>query len=502
MFNSKSSMKKIISLLLVLCIASTPALSAPSLFEDPEILRKSHVALDGTIAYFKAQEAATRIGGYVFLGIGALISLGVIAAAVTTVFEYFNQDQSKTTTKNQSKTTTNVSKAIPYKPTLANIKGKQPKAFDDLKAQINDYDKHKVLGGAGIQHILLYGPPGTGKTKRAEHIAAQLGAYFFNPKPSDFQPSVTLGAAMKEVGDLFKRVRACKPKDFKPGDKPYAVVFMDEINSIACDRATTDSRVTSGSYPANPLDTLLTETDPDNEQNKGILVIGATNRKEVLDEAILSRLKNHIEIPLPDAQDLRDICHELALKRSSTLFGAATHYKRDGTQEQIVDNSITYTFNEFEGINFKENLLEGVGCSGRDVKTILDAARNRAATNALNQAHINPPNKPTTEELAASLLFPGRIPQQRRTPKITQQIYDEVLGEFINARNKKTPSASGQAFRSEQKRDEHDDEKNDRENDARTTGTTQSNSSCITISIPLSSPLVQSFIGAALHQNL
>lgn len=136
--------------------------------------------------------------------------------------------------------------------------------------------------------ILLYGPPGTGKTSLARATAEYFACYFINVKASELAGPY-VGTTEKAVKDVFAQARANRP----------AIIFFDEIDAIA--------RKRDGSHMNRPsdlmLNLLLAEMDGfSKEENEGIFVMAATNRPDVLDEALLrpGRFDSLIETPLPD----------------------------------------------------------------------------------------------------------------------------------------------------------------------------------------------------------
>lgn len=136
--------------------------------------------------------------------------------------------------------------------------------------------------------ILLYGPPGTGKTLLIKALAAATKSTFMVVNVSDI--------ANKYVGESEKRMRML----FKAAAlKAPTIIFMDEIEALTANRGSRDSSGT--------MDCVLTEfltgvngltSDP----RKNILVIGATNTPDLLDEAVIRRLPRRIKVPLPDLE--------------------------------------------------------------------------------------------------------------------------------------------------------------------------------------------------------
>lgn len=136
--------------------------------------------------------------------------------------------------------------------------------------------------------VILYGPPGTGKTLMAKALASEAGVPFYAVNGSDFV-QIYVGIGAGRIRDLFKKAR----------EKGKAVIFIDEIDAIGKKR---DGKVDGGSDERDQtLNALLAEMSGFNE-NQGIIVMAATNRLDVLDEALLrpGRFDRHLEVGLPD----------------------------------------------------------------------------------------------------------------------------------------------------------------------------------------------------------
>lgn len=181
--------------------------------------------------------------------------------------------------------------------TLASWKG-SPEIFEEC-TEIATYLKNATAfqaAGAEIpKGILLEGPPGTGKTLIAKAIAGETDAWFFAVSASEFiEMYVGLGA--QKIRNLFQVARENKP----------AIIFIDEIDSIGRQRG---AGINMGNDEREQtLNQLLAEMDGF-AQNDGIIVIAATNRRDVLDAALLrpGRFDRIVTVPLPDRESRRDI---------------------------------------------------------------------------------------------------------------------------------------------------------------------------------------------------
>ncbi len=150
----------------------------------------------------------------------------------------------------------------------------------------------KDLGIEPPTGLLLYGPPGTGKTTIARVLAHESHCHFLATSPAEIN-SMWLGESEKSVKKLFDEARAKSP----------AIVFLDEIDALLPSRSGGVNQ-----YSDKVVNQFLHEMDG-LVKNRRIFVIGATNRRDMLDPALLrgGRLSREIEIPLPDEPSRRQI---------------------------------------------------------------------------------------------------------------------------------------------------------------------------------------------------
>ncbi len=151
-------------------------------------------------------------------------------------------------------------------------------------------DKYTKLGGKIPKGALLVGPPGTGKTLLAKAVAGEAGVPFFSLSGSDFvEMFVGVGAA--RVRDLFKQAK----------EKAPAIIFIDEIDAIGRSRGKGQQPGGSNDERENTLNSLLVEMDGFGTDT-GIIILAATNRPDVLDQALLrpGRFDRQISIDKPD----------------------------------------------------------------------------------------------------------------------------------------------------------------------------------------------------------
>jgi len=161
-------------------------------------------------------------------------------------------------------------------------------AVEDVVDFIKNPEKYSKYGARMPRGIIFYGPPGTGKTLMAKAIAGESGVPFFAVSGSDFV-QMYVGVGASRIRDLFKKARMEKK----------AVIFIDEIDALGKKR--TASGTGGNDERDQTLNALLTEMSGFHE-GEGIVVIAATNRLDILDEALLrpGRFDRHIEIGLPD----------------------------------------------------------------------------------------------------------------------------------------------------------------------------------------------------------
>jgi cell division protease FtsH len=161
----------------------------------------------------------------------------------------------------------------------------------EIVTYLNHPDNYLRAGATIPKGILMDGPPGTGKTLLAKAIATEAKAHFIEMSGSEFiEMYVGLGAL--RVRNLFADARKNTP----------CVIFIDEIDAIGKKRNGADSPVSGGNDEKDQtLNQLLAEMDGF-KSNSGILILAATNRKDVLDPALLrpGRFDRIVSIPLPD----------------------------------------------------------------------------------------------------------------------------------------------------------------------------------------------------------
>ncbi|XP_027081356.2 probable inactive ATP-dependent zinc metalloprotease FTSHI 1, chloroplastic [Coffea arabica] len=193
-------------------------------------------------------------------------------------------------------------------------------AVDELQELVRYLKNPELFDKMGIKPphgVLLEGPPGCGKTLVAKAIAGEAGVPFYQMAGSEFV-EVLVGVGSARIRDLFKRAKVNKP----------SVIFIDEIDALATRRQGIFSESTDHLYNAatqereTTLNQLLIELDGF-DTGKGVIFLGATNRRDLLDPALLrpGRFDRKIRIRPPNAKGRLDILkvHARRVKISETV---------------------------------------------------------------------------------------------------------------------------------------------------------------------------------------
>merc|ERR1711966_173361 len=160
--------------------------------------------------------------------------------------------------------------------------------FEEIVSFLKEPERYTLVGAKIPKGVLLVGPPGTGKTLLAKAIANEANVPFYSVAGSEFvEMFIGIGAA--RIRDLFKKASETSP----------CIVFIDEIDAVGRERG---AGIGGGNDEREQtLNQLLTEMDGFKE-NKGVIVVGATNRVDILDAALLrpGRFDRQITVGLPD----------------------------------------------------------------------------------------------------------------------------------------------------------------------------------------------------------
>ena len=175
----------------------------------------------------------------------------------------------------------------------------------DVIDALNEKEKYAEYGLTIPNGMLLYGPPGCGKTFFAEKMAEEIGFNFYQIKPSDIQ-SKWVNASQENIKNLFDEARKNAP----------SIIFIDELDALVPNRD--NSSVNHMNTSA--VNEFLAQMN--NSGDDGVFIIGATNRPNSIDPAILraGRLDKHVYLPPPDFE-ARELMFKLYLEKRPTDIG-------------------------------------------------------------------------------------------------------------------------------------------------------------------------------------
>lgn len=266
-------------------------------------------------------------------------------------------------------------------------------SLTELVDFLKNPDKYKKIGARLPKGALLVGPPGTGKTLLAKAVAGEANVPFFSLSGSEFV-EMFVGVGASRVRDLFRKANNMAP----------CIIFIDEIDAIGGKR---DTRHGGGdSEREQTLNQLLSEMDGF-DSSKGIIVLAATNRPEVLDKALLrpGRFDRRIIVSKPDMQG-----------RIDTLKVHSKNVKMDET------------------VDFKELALATSGAVGADLANIINEAALMAVRNKRDYV--------SQKDLIASVevVFAGKEKKEKLLSPREKKIvaYHEVGHALVAALQKNT----------------------------------------------------------------
>ncbi|XP_042421122.1 probable inactive ATP-dependent zinc metalloprotease FTSHI 4, chloroplastic [Zingiber officinale] len=235
--------------------------------------------------------------------------------------------------------------------------------------------------------VLLHGPPGTGKTLLAKAIAGEAGLPFFAANGTDFV-EMFVGVAAARVKDLFTTARSYAP----------SIIFIDEIDAIGSKRGGPDIGG-GGAEREQGLLQILTEMDGFKESTSQVLVIGATNRLDILDPALLrkGRFDKIIRVGLPSKDGRLAILH----------VHARNKYFRSEKEKDVLLQEIAELTENFTGAELQNILNEaGILTARKDQdhigrEELLEALKRQKGTFETGQED----NKEIPEELKVRLAY-------------------------------------------------------------------------------------------------
>jgi len=208
----------------------------------------------------------------------------------------------------------------------------------DVIDALNDKERYAEYGLTIPNGMLLYGPPGCGKTFFAEKMAEEVGFNFYQIKPSDIQ-SKFVNASQENIKNLFDEARQNAP----------SIIFIDELDALVPSRDTSNI----SHMNTSAVNEFLAQMNNCGED--GIFIVGATNRPNAIDPAILrsGRLDKHIYLPPPDFE-ARRLMFELYLKQRPTEVGLDYEELAKST-ENYVSSDIKFLCDEASRKALKED---------------------------------------------------------------------------------------------------------------------------------------------------
>lgn len=290
----------------------------------------------------------------------------------------------------KANTATNMSRATGV--TFADVAGEDEakESLTEIVDFLHNPQKYVQIGAKLPKGALLVGPPGTGKTLLARAVAGEAKVPFFSLSGSDFV-EMFVGVGASRVRDLFKTAQQNAP----------CIIFIDEIDAIGRSR---DSRMGGNDEREQTLNQLLSEMDGF-DSSKGLLVLGATNRPEILDPALLR----------PGRFDRRVIVDKPDLKGRVNILKV---HSKDVRLDETVD--------------FEEIALATSGAVGADLANMM----NEAAINAVKNGRQAVSQKDLFE--AVELVLVGKEKKDRILSKEERRIvsYHEVGHALVTALQK------------------------------------------------------------------
>ena len=317
--------------------------------------------------------------------------------------------------------------------TFADVAGQEEakESLNEIVDFLHNPAKYTAIGAKQPKGALLVGPPGTGKTLLAKAVAGEASVPFFSLSGSDFV-EMFVGVGASRVRDLFKQASAKAP----------CIIFIDEIDAIGKSR---DSQLGGNDEREQTLNQLLSEMDGF-DSSKGVVILAATNRPEILDKALLrpGRFDRRIIVEKPDligreailkvhiknvkmAQDV-DL-HEMALATSGAVGADLANMVNEAALRAVRMNRTEVT---------QEDLMEAVEViiAGKEKKDrILSESEKKivayhevghALATAL-QKHTHPVQKITiVPRTMGALGYTMQMPEEEKYLMSKDEIVDQI----------------------------------------------------------------------------
>ncbi len=291
--------------------------------------------------------------------------------------------------------------------------------------------KYTEIGAKLPKGALLVGPPGTGKTLLAKAVAGEAEVPFFSIAGSDFV-EMFVGVGASRVRDLFKQAE----------EKAPCIVFIDEIDAIGKSR---DNQMQSNDERENTLNQLLSEMDGF-DSSKGVVILAATNRPEILDKALLrpGRFDRRIIVDKPDIKGRVEILkvHAKNVKMADNIDLEAIALATSGTAgadlANIINEAALRAVKMGREVVLQEDLFEAVEVviAGQEKKDRVMNQEERKivafheighALVAAKQKNTQPVHKITiVPRTSGALGYTMQMPEQEKYLMSKEEIYSEI----------------------------------------------------------------------------
>lgn len=296
---------------------------------------------------------------------------------------------------------------------------------------LHNSQKYTEIGAKLPKGALLVGPPGTGKTLLAKAVAGEAEVPFFSITGSDFV-EMFVGVGASRVRDLFKQAE----------EKAPCIVFIDEIDAIGKSR---DSQMQSNDERENTLNQLLSEMDGF-DSSKGVVILAATNRPEILDKALLrpGRFDRRIIVDKPDIKGRVEILkvHSRDVKMDKNVdlheIALATSGTAGADLANIINEAALRAVKMGRNIVLQEDLLESVEVviAGQEKKDRVMNQEERKivafheighALVAAKQKNTQPVHKITiVPRTSGALGYTMQMPEQEKFLMSKEEIMNEI----------------------------------------------------------------------------
>ena len=261
-----------------------------------------------------------------------------------------------------------------HKITFADVAGAGDAVAElrEIRDYLADPSKYLAVGAAAPKGVLLVGPPGTGKTLLAKAVAGEADAAFFSLSGSDFVESL-VGVGAARVRDLFAKARKAAP----------AIIFIDEFDAAGRKRGAGIGQ--GNDEREQTLNALLVEMDGFGGDG-GLVVMGATNRPDILDPALLrpGRFDRQVTIDVPDVHGRLEILR---------LHGGKRPLASDVSLEEIARLTPG-----FSGAELANVINEAALLSVRDTQAEIDQA---TLEEAIDRVVAGPPRSTSSPSTSA-----------------------------------------------------------------------------------------------------